>query len=52
MAQTLIPAGRRAGILSEIKKRGFIGVDELSERFDVSVITIRRDLDLLEKEGA
>ena len=52
MAQSLIPAGRRAGILSEIKKRGFIGVDELSERFDVSVITIRRDLDLLEKEGA
>ena len=51
MSANLIPAGRRAGILSEIKEKGFASVDELAARFDVSVITIRRDLDQLESEG-
>jgi DeoR/GlpR family transcriptional regulator of sugar metabolism len=51
MSSGLIPAGRRAGILSEIKGKGFVSVEELSALFDVSVITIRRDLDLLEGEG-
>lgn len=51
MPNSLIPAGRRAGILSEIKEKGFASVEELSEKFDVSVITIRRDLDQLEAEG-
>ena len=52
MSVSLIPAGRRAGILAEIKGKGFASVEELSSKFDVSVITIRRDLDHLESEGA
>ncbi|MDC7125546.1 MAG: DeoR/GlpR family DNA-binding transcription regulator [Spirochaetales bacterium] len=51
MSVGLIPAGRRAGILSEVKEKGFASVEELSDKFDVSVITIRRDLDILETEG-
>lgn len=51
MSQGLIPAGRRAGILAEVKDKGFVSVEELSALFEVSVITIRRDLDLLESEG-
>ena len=51
MSVSLIPAERRAGILSEIKSRGFASVEELSSKFEVSVITIRRDLDQLESEG-
>ena len=51
MPNSLIPAGRRAGVLAEIKENGFASVEELSAKFDVSVITIRRDLDQLESEG-
>ena len=51
MGSGLIPAGRRAEILNELKTRGFAGVDELAGLFDVSVITIRRDLDQLESDG-
>ena len=51
MTNNLIPAGRRAGILSEIKDKGFASVEELAAKFDVSVITIRRDLDQLESDG-
>ncbi|MDC7226582.1 MAG: DeoR/GlpR family DNA-binding transcription regulator [Spirochaetales bacterium] len=51
MPGSLIPAGRRNGMLAEIKEKGFAGVDELAEKFDVSVITVRRDLDQLELEG-
>ncbi|MBI9106542.1 MAG: DeoR/GlpR transcriptional regulator [Spirochaetales bacterium] len=51
MPANLIPAGRRSGILAEIKERGFASVDELSSKFEVSVITIRRDLDQLESDG-
>ena len=52
MSSNLIPAGRRAGILAEVKERGFASVDELAAKFNVSVITIRRDLDQLESDGA
>ncbi len=51
MAANLIPAGRRAGILSFIKDKGFASVEELASRFEVSVITIRRDLDQLESDN-
>ncbi len=51
MSNGLIPAGRRTEILSLIQERRFISVDELSKHFNVSVITIRRDLAELESEG-
>ena len=51
MPNSLIPAGRRAGILTEIKHKGFASVEELASKFGVSVITIRRDLDQLESDG-
>ena len=46
-----IPAGRRSRILEIISKEGIARVDELSSSLEVSVITIRRDLDLLEEQG-
>jgi len=51
MSGSLIPAGRRSGMLSQIKEKGFAAVEDLAEKFDVSVITIRRDLDQLESDG-
>ncbi len=46
-----IPAVRRAKISDLVKRQGIVRVDELSNEFGVSVITIRRDLDILEKKG-
>ncbi|MDA3811344.1 MAG: DeoR/GlpR family DNA-binding transcription regulator [Spirochaetaceae bacterium] len=46
-----IPAERRARILEFLKGKGIVRVDELSESLHVSVITIRRDLTILEDEG-
>jgi DeoR/GlpR family transcriptional regulator of sugar metabolism len=46
-----IPAVRRAKISDLVKRQGIVRVDDLSEEFGVSVITIRRDLDILEKKG-
>jgi DeoR family fructose operon transcriptional repressor len=47
----LIPAYRQKKILSLVESDGVVKVTELSELFDVSVLTIRRDLDILEKKG-
>lgn len=41
---------RQAGILQELKTRGFIETKELVERYSVSLITIRRDLQNLQKQ--
>jgi len=46
-----IPAERQEQIIAIIRERGAVRVTELSELFDVSVLTIRRDLDLLETKG-
>lgn len=50
-SQNDIPAVRRAKISDLVNRQGIARVDELSEIFGVSVITIRRDLDILEKKG-
>jgi DeoR/GlpR family transcriptional regulator of sugar metabolism len=47
----MLPEDRRQRILDLIETDGFGAVDDLSKRFDVSEMTIRRDLDALESEG-
>src|SRR5277367_5201556 len=42
---------RRQQILSLLEETGTINVDESAERFQVSLVTIRNDLDDLKKEG-
>jgi DeoR family transcriptional regulator of aga operon len=42
---------RRDSIIQLIQKNGKVRVDDLSEQFDVSSVTIRNDLDFLEKKG-
>lgn len=42
---------RRDEILRQIKQAGSVKVNDLSQRFDVTEETIRRDLDKLDKEG-
>lgn len=46
----LMPAERRNQIRAIIRERGSVRVVELSELFEVSGLTIRRDLELLERE--
>lgn len=47
----IIPVERQRRILELVDERGVIRVNDLSERFDVSVMTIRRDLIALEEQG-
>lgn len=47
----MIPADRQRQILNLISQDGVVQVQDLSERFGVSVLTIRRDLDHLANEG-
>lgn len=42
---------RRSSIADFVRTQGVARVGELAERFDVSEVTIRNDLDALEKEG-
>ncbi|MCC5913789.1 MAG: DeoR/GlpR transcriptional regulator [Balneolaceae bacterium] len=42
---------RREQIVQLIQEEGKVRVDELSDTFDVSNVTIRNDLDILEKKG-
>lgn len=42
---------RRDKIIHKIQDEGAVRVDELSEEFDVSTVTIRNDLDFFEKKG-
>jgi len=46
-----LPSQRRRQILEEIRRAGAGSVSSLSNRFDVSETTIRRDLRILEEEG-
>jgi DeoR family transcriptional regulator of aga operon len=43
-------AERRNSIIHKIESRGSVRVDDLSEEFDVSSVTIRNDLDFLEEK--
>lgn len=47
----LIPADRQRQILELVQTQEVVQVQELSERFAVSVLTIRRDLDYLASQG-
>ncbi|MBN2651141.1 MAG: DeoR/GlpR transcriptional regulator [Spirochaetales bacterium] len=47
----LIPAYRQEKIVELVNTNGVVKVTELSEFFDVSTLTIRRDLALLEEKG-
>lgn len=47
----IIPAERLGRIAQLVNKNGSARVDELSKMFGVSVITIRRDLEILEHQG-
>jgi DeoR family transcriptional regulator of aga operon len=42
---------RLTAILGGLQQTGSVAVDELSTRLDVSLVTIRRDLDILEQQG-
>lgn len=42
---------RRDKIIHKIQSEGSVRVDELSEEFDVSTVTIRNDLDFFEEKG-
>jgi len=42
---------RRGGIVRLLNENGKVKVEELSNQFDVSSVTIRNDLDYLEKKG-
>ncbi len=42
---------RRAQIAELVRQRGFVRVDELADRFNVSEVTIRHDLAQLEQDG-
>lgn len=47
----LLPAGRKADLVSYVTESGQVSVAELADRFGVSADTIRRDLDSLDAQG-
>jgi DeoR family fructose operon transcriptional repressor len=47
----LIPAERRNAIYEILRSQGIVRVSTLSDKLNVSEITIRRDLELMEAEG-
>jgi len=51
MSENIIPADRQRRIQRMIQENGIVRVSELSRLFNVTELTIRRDLDLLEKHG-
>lgn len=51
VSDKMIPAERQKKIIELLKENGAVKAAELSEMFDVAALTIRRDLDLLEKKG-
>ena len=51
MSQDLFPQERRDRIVSLLEENGRASVSELSQRFDVSEVTIRSDLDILARQG-
>lgn len=47
----ILPADRRRQILALLQEQGIVLISHLGERFDVSHMTIHRDLDQLEERG-
>ena len=47
----MIPAQRRQSILKALEAQGVISINELVQALDVSHMTVRRDLQFLEKQG-
>ncbi len=47
----LIPAKRRDTIFSIIQEKKIVSIGELSKQFNVTEMTIRRDLEVMEKDG-
>ncbi len=47
----MLPANRRQQILSLLHEQGSVSIAELSRAFQVSEMTVHRDLDALEAEG-
>lgn len=47
-----LPAGRKADLAAYVVEVGQVTVGDLAEHFDVSIDTVRRDLDQLHREGA
>ncbi|MGE5630578.1 MAG: DeoR/GlpR family DNA-binding transcription regulator [Caulobacteraceae bacterium] len=47
----MLPLEREALIIEELKKKGTVKVEDLAEMLNVTPMTIRRDLDKLEKQG-
>ena len=47
----VLPASRQVKIMELLKKDGFVKVEELSQMLNVSLLTIRRDLDRMEEYG-
>lgn len=48
----MIPVERHQQIIALVQLRGVVSISELSERLDVSHMTIRRDLQKLEEQGS
>ncbi|SUH35343.1 DeoR family transcriptional regulator [Salmonella enterica subsp. enterica] len=48
----MIPTERRQIILDMVAEKGIVSIAELTERMHVSHMTIRRDLQKLEQQGA
>ncbi|WP_250548013.1 DeoR family transcriptional regulator, partial [Serratia marcescens] len=48
----MIPVERHQQILALVSERGVVSIAELTERLGVSHMTIRRDLQKLEEQGA
>lgn len=46
-----LPAGRKADLAAYVAAHGQVTVHMLAERFQVSIDTVRRDLDQLDREG-
>jgi DeoR family fructose operon transcriptional repressor len=51
MAGNSIAYNRHTRILDILNQKGTVRVDELSEALDISLVTVRRDLDLLNQKG-
>ena len=47
----MLPEERKEKILNELARSGFISVNELTSRLNISISTVRRDLIELEEEG-
>jgi len=47
----MLPTERRLAIVDEIRERPMVRADELAQRFQVSVETVRRDLRALQRDG-